>query len=104
MYTNIRGIKSKKNSLIEILHDCDPHLFFLTETQLRSNVGINIEGYKFYGRKREGKNGGGVGILVRNDILNKTAPHISNRNTEMMWVSVHRNRSKPLFLGVLTKF
>ena len=100
MYTNIRGIKSKKNSLIEILHDCDPHLFFLTETQLRSNVGINIEGYKFYGRKREGKNGGGVGILVRNDILNKTAPHISNRNTEMMWVSVHRNRSKPLFLGV----
>ena len=100
MYTNVRGMKSKKNSLIEILHDFDPHLFFLTETQLRSNVGMNIEGYKFYGRKREGKNGGGVGILVRNDILEKTAPHISNRNTEIMWVSVHRNRSKPLFLGV----
>ena len=100
MYTNIRGMKGKKNSLIEILHDNDPHIFLLTETQLRSNVGMHIEGYKFYGRKREGKIGGGVGILVRNDIVDKTTPHISNRNAEIMWISIHRNQSRPLFIGV----
>ena len=86
--------------MIEIVHDCDPQIFLLTETHLRSNIGINIKGYKFYGRKREGKNGGGVGILVRDDILDKTAVHISNRNIEIMWISAHKNQSKPLFIGV----
>ena len=100
MYSNIRGIKSKRNSLTEILHDHDPHLYLLTETQLRSNIGTKFEGYNFYSRKREGKNGGGVGILVRNDVLNKTAPHISDRNIEMMWVSLKTKMERPLMIGV----
>ena len=100
MYTNIKGMKGEKNSLIEILHDTNPHIFLLTETQLRSNIGMQIEGYKFYGREREGKIGGGVGILVRNDVVDKTTPHISNRNAEIMWISLHKNQSRPLFIGV----
>ena len=100
MYSNIRGMKGKKNSLTEILHDHDPHLYLLTETQLRSNIGMRIEGYNFYGRKREGKNGGGVGILVRNDILNKTAPHISDRNIELMWISLQTKTKRPIIIGV----
>lgn len=84
MYSNIRGMNGKKNSLTEILHESDPQIYLLTETQLRSNAGIKIDGYNFYGRKREGKLGGGVGILVRNDILTKTAPHVSDRSIEMM--------------------
>ena len=45
--------------------------------------------------KEKGKNGGGVGILVRNDVLNKTAPHISDRNIEMMWVSLRTKAGTP---------
>ena len=100
MYSNIRGMKGKKNSLTEILHDHDPHLYLLTETQLRSNVGLKIDGYNFYSRKREGRIGGGVGILVRNDILNKTAPHVSDRNVEIMWISLRTKNTKPLMIGV----
>lgn len=100
MYTNIRGLNGKRNSLTEILHDNDPQIYLLTETQLRSNAGIKIDGYNFYSRKREGKFGGGVGILVRNDILNKTAPHISDRNIEMMWISLRTKEEHPLMLGV----
>ena len=100
MYSNIRGMKGKKNSLTEILHDHDPHLYLLTETQLRSNIGMKIDGYSFYSRKREGKVGGGVGILVRNDILNHTAPHISDRNIELMWISLRTKEKCPIMIGV----
>ena len=100
MYTNIRGMKGKKNSLIEILHDCEPQIFLLTETQLRSNTGMHIDGYKFFGRKREGKNGGGVGILVRNDIADRVIPHISDRPIEIMWISIRRKQLEPLFVSV----
>ena len=100
MYANIRGMKGKKNSVIEILHDKDPHIFLLTETLLKSNTGMQIDGYKFFGRKREGKSGGGVGILVKNDIADKVIPHISERPIEMMWLSVRRNQIEPLFIAV----
>ena len=100
MYSNIRGMKGKKNSLTEILHDNDPQIYLLTETQLRSDTGMKIDGYNFYSRKREGKSGGGVGILVRNDIVNKTAPHISDRNIEMMWISLRTKGERPLMIGV----
>ena len=100
MYSNIRGIKSKKNSLIEILDDCDPHILLLAETQLRSNVGMAINGYTFFGRKREAMNGGGVGILLRNDLLHRSAPHITDRNIEIMWISVRMKCEKPLIIGI----
>ena len=68
MYANVRGLKGKIAGLNAVLDDMHPHIFLLTETQLRSNTGINIPNYTSYGRKREGKNGGGVGILVKDDI------------------------------------
>ena len=89
LYTNIRGIKSKLTSLRQSLTENLPHLFLLTETQLRSNTGISADGYTFFGRKREGKIGGGVGICVRNDIRPSIAAHISERNLEIIWVSHH---------------
>ena len=75
MYANVRGLKSKVTSITTILQECKPELFLLAETQLRSNVGINISGYTFHGKKREGKVGGGVGFLVRNDLRHKTSVH-----------------------------
>ena len=100
MYANVRGIKSKLVSLSEVLNDRNPHLFLITETLLQANSGIHINGYTFFGRKREGKTGGGVGVLVRNDIRNNVAAHISNRNIEMMWVSIRRKNLPPLITGV----
>ena len=99
MYSNIRGLKGKKLSLTSILHENEPHIFLLTETQLRSNTGIAIEGYTFYGRKREGGTGGGVGILIRNDIRQNVAPHTSERNIELMWISIRRKNLPPVIMG-----
>ena len=99
MYANARGMKSKQTSLIEIAQDCNPQLFLLTETQTRSNVPIQIPGYVFHGRKREGMNGGGVEILVRDDLRSNTSVHKSQRRLEIMWVSIRRKNLPPLFFG-----
>ena len=99
MYANIRGLKGKKASLIEILNDNKPHLFFLTETQMRSNSNEQFDGYTFFGRKREGKLGGGVAFLARNDIKHNLMTHFSERNIEILWTSIRRKGQPPLFIG-----
>ena len=58
MYSNVRGIKSKKASLTEILNEQEPHVFLITETLLSTNNGTSIDGYTLYGKARSGKTGG----------------------------------------------
>ena len=99
IYANVRGLKSKLSSLAAILSEKQPQLCLMTETQLRSNTGVNIPGYTFFGRKRENKNGGGVGILVRNDIRQHTAAHYSDHDLEILWVSIRRRKKCPLMIG-----
>ena len=99
MYANIRGMKSKINGLIEILHDQNPEVFLLTETQLKADTGIQIKGYTMFSRARSNGSGGGVAILVRNDELKHVAPHISDRDTEIIWISVRQKNSEPIFIG-----
>ena len=93
-------MKSKITSLTEILEEKNPHIFLIAETLLRTDTGIHVKNYTFYGRKREGKSGGGVGILVRNDLRLNTAPHISSHDIEIMWVSVRRKQMPPLMVGI----
>ena len=99
MYSNIRGLKGKRSSLIEQLHAEKPNFFLLTETLLTSDLDILIEGYTFFGRSRQERTGGGVGILVRNDTLNYTIPHVTDRDIEIIWVSYKREKHKPTFIG-----
>ena len=99
MYTNIRGFKGKKPSLTEILNENKPHLFFLTETQMRSDSNEQIDGYTFFGRKRNGGLGGGVAFLARNDIKSNLMTHYSERNIEIIWTSIRRKAHPPIFIG-----
>ena len=99
MYTNIRGMKGKVNGLTQVLHEHEPQIFLLTETQLKSNTGIKIKGYTVYSKVRTENSGGGVAILVRNDILKHVAPHISDRKIEIIWVSIRRKQQQPIFVG-----
>ena len=85
--------------MIEILHEHNPPIFLLTETQLRSNVGTNIKGYTMYSRARKDGIGGGVAILVRNDMTKHVAPHTSQRKIELIWISIRRQNQRPMFIG-----
>ena len=99
LYTNIRGLKGKKTGLTEILLQEQPHVCLLTETQLRSNINVQVKGYTFYSKKREEKLGGGVAILIRNDKRFSVACHMSERNIECMWISIRKSGLPPFFIG-----
>ena len=93
-------MKGKISSISELMHDINPHMFLITETLLQTNGGINVKGFTFFGKTRPTSQGGGVGILVRNDIRNNITTHISERPIETIWISVKRHQSQPIFFGV----
>ena len=93
-------MKGKKTGITEIVQQHEPQVFLMTETQLRSDMTETFTGYTFFHKKREGKVGGGVGILVKNNFRHNIAPHISDRSIEVMWLSVFRNNDCPLLIGV----
>ena len=100
MYANVRGLKSKLPCVNDILADSKPSIVLLTETHLTENKGIKCEGYAFFGNAREGKSGGGVGILVANDMKAIVSPHYSQRDLEILWASIHRPGLPPVTVGV----
>merc|ERR1712228_531851 len=91
--------KGKRTSLMEHIDTENPHMFLLTETLLPTNCNVAIPGYSFFGRNRQDKKGGGVGVLVRNDVKNMVIPHTSERPVEMIWLSIRRTNNSPLFIG-----
>ena len=72
MYANCRGIKGKKDSFKEVVEKINPDVIILNETMYRNNEKTNIQAYKSYTNNREEKSGGGIEILVRKNIENKT--------------------------------
>ena len=99
-YANVRGIASKKLSIINILGEMNPEIALFTETMLKGTSGINLDNYTFCGKGREKKACGGVGILVYNRIKHVVTPHESLRDIELIWVSVRRKNQRPIYIGV----
>jgi exonuclease III len=99
-YANVRGIQSKRSCIEDILSEAKPELLLMTETQLKNNVGIKFEGYRFFGRSRSEKSGGGVGILVKDEVSHSVAPHFSQREIEIMWLSIRRKNRSPVHFGI----
>ena len=84
----------------DIFGEIEPEIALFTETMLKSDTGYNFEGYSFFGKSRKNKAAGGVGILVRNDCKNIVTPHEVEKNIELIWISIKRKNTKPLFIGV----
>ena len=99
-YANARGLTSKRLSLIEVMGELNPQIALFTETMLKSGSKFEIDGYTFCGRNRDKKSSVGVGILVNNEIREVVTPHETQRDIEIVWVSVRRRCLKPAFIGV----
>ena len=68
---NCRGIKSKLDDLEELLAQInEPDLALLSETWLKEGEErfIDIKGYRYEGVPRRQKKGGGVGILIKDNL------------------------------------
>ncbi len=94
MTINVRGIKSKINSIETAMISTNSHITGITETLLREGENPKIDGYTWIGKPRGNHSkGGGIGFYIRNDILSKIEIIDTKKTeTEIRWI---RTKSKP---------
>ena len=80
--------------------ELQPDIILIAETHLKQNVGAKVHGYTFFGRARTEGAGGGVGIFVNEQKKGVIAPHNTTREIEMSWVSIRRQKNRPVYIGI----
>ena len=93
MYMNIRGIKSKYDSLLAEIEEIEPTIICITETRLQ-NEECEIKGYEPLRSDRDNM-GGGLLIYVKNEIKHIcTIVEDKKEMGECMWVLIDNTRLK----------
>ena len=64
VYQNIRWLKSKVNSVQELVNDCQPNLLCLVEIHMQEEEEITTPGYETIYRNDKTSNSGGIMIAV----------------------------------------
>ena len=102
MAINVRGAKGKITSLQTLLQAEDIQIALITETLFKADETYNIKGYKWIGKNRTAKAGGGIGILISNKIANKVT-EVTNiedpEELETSWLKLD-TRPTPIYIGV----
>ena len=82
---NCRGIKSKLDDLADLLSEInEPDIVLLSETWLKDGEErfVDIKNYKYEGVARRHKKGGGVGILIKNNIRYRVRLDLNENNQD----------------------
>ena len=92
-YTNINGIISKKDDLINILKIDQPHIVSLTETKTAQYP--IIPGYRWIAKAKP-NNAGGVAIAAREDIANQCEEIEEEKydKMEIIWIKIKTGKGK----------
>ena len=94
MYLNIRGLKSKLESLREKIEEIDPTVICITETHLLEKEGLDIEGYVPYRNDRDNL-GGGIYVGVKEELKTVTTiVHKWKDVGESLWITIDNSRVK----------
>ena len=87
MYLNIRGLKSKMESLCEKIEEIQPTIICITETHLLKEENVEIDDYVSL-RNDRNSSGGGVLIAVRKELKNIcTIVEKKKEIEESLWVT-----------------
>ena len=108
LHYNVRGLIGKQHDLSRLLHGLGYKggipIVTLNETWLRSNTIdlVKIPGYKFMGKCREGRKGGGVGFLIRTDLVVRERQdlHVTSRNFEHMTIELKTDKDTILLVSL----
>ena len=68
LLSNLRGFRSKQQSLKGILKEVKPQMVLMNETQLGGKMKVRLEGYTCWTRNRTEQGGGGVATAVAGNI------------------------------------
>ena len=81
-HVNIRSCRNKEVEISLFLRENDIDIITLKETWLKNNFKFDIPNYNITRKDRASRQGGGVAILVRNDIKFDIIDTCSNLNTD----------------------
>ena len=76
------------------------HLSALCETHMNTDRNISINGYRFINRCRKDKCGGGIGLLIKKEIIQNITIYSIHDKLELMWICMETNGNKPVFMGL----
>ena len=65
LHKNIRGLRSKKESLNNVINVVDPNMILLNEHGITKKNKVNIDGYITFSKNRNNKIMGGVSISTK---------------------------------------
>ena len=101
MYLNIRGLKSKFDSLLTKVDEIEPAVICITETHLLETEPCVIDGYGEPYRNDKDNMGGGLIVFVRKEIENIcTVVEKNNEVGQSLWVVIDNNQVK-IRLGLI---
>ena len=95
VYQNIRGLKSKVDSVQELVDDCQPNLLCLVETHMQEKQEITITGYETIYRNDKTSNSGGILIAVKDTL--KTITMKVKEKTEIgqtLWILLNNQKKE----------
>ena len=98
LYANANGITGKTTSLKSILKETQSDIAVIVETKTKKPP--NIDGYIWYHKPRPTRTGGGVGILIKQQLHHNTqeVPNDNEENQELIWIRI-QTTTRPIFLG-----
>jgi len=100
LYCNPNGISGKMESLASAATMSEADIITLAETKLRGPP-PRLQGYKWIWRNRQAKNGGGVAILVKEQLQKQVREvrDLETHDQEIIWVELPTGNRK-LFIGI----
>jgi len=94
-YCNVRGIKSKRESIEEIVESCAPNILVFNETFNENEEIFQIDGYRTYTKNRIYKKGG-LAVMVQTQWAKKTVEIKDDPDEEhedILVIKIHKGKS-----------
>ena len=90
LYVNIRGFKSKADSLYQLIEEQDIDILLLVETKVHTNTAINIKGFQSFPVVRDRNTGDGMCICIRHGLFQSVMTDSGNK-AEFITVRLNGN-------------
>ena len=100
---NVRGIKGKVRSTESLLEAAKIDIALITATKLPKSENISIKGYRWIAKPRQKSKGGGIGILIKENLARNTVDDSNieeHEDLESKWIQIEC-RPKNISIGVV---
>ena len=103
LYLNARSVRNKADELEAQMNMGNYDIVGITETWLQGDQAweLSVPGYTCYRRDRNMGRGGGVALLVRNEIQSLARGDLGSGEVESVWIELRNSKGKKTLMGIV---